>query len=455
MADGGWAGGPTPLLHEDASWLGTARHLVPGLLALLLVEALFYLWYRVALRRAQAINAPPRLSLEERNFLLHKMLSHAEEYGMWRQVQGWFLNKGRDAMHSPHEVGQDDLKDLVAWAFFYKHVEDLDADERAWMDFACDKIHDDFNLDQSLRPGRTGVVPVRHTLDHIYAIHRPLLLYAVIHFLYLLHGWVLRLRGFQYGRHHGLRYWYRFKSRRPTRQAATCGEADAAASNGESEALAFFHGIGIGLALYVTLWTRFRQDDQIFFELPWISCNPFVRVPSSTEYSRWVVEALEAHGVDRCIAVGHSFGSLPVAWLIRQHPGKVSRCVLVDPVALFLNLPDVCVNFLYRQPRTMMGLVMKLFGAREFGIARTLMRHFFWTDSVLFPEMLPAHSSIILMGKDRVLPVRDIYTSAKKVPSLKVLVMEGLDHGHFLVWPSAVATILGHVDGRDDDMKEL
>ena len=76
----------------------------------------------------------------------------------------------------------------------------------------------------------------------------------------------------------------------------------------------------------------------------------------------------------------------------------------VDPVCILLNLPDVCVNFLYKRPRSLMGALLRVFGAREFGIARTLMRHFFWTDSVVFPEMLPEGSSVILMGKDKLLP---------------------------------------------------
>jgi len=413
------------------------------LLAWLFAEALFYVWYRVELRRAQAVNAPPRASVEDRDFVLSKMLLHAEDYGMWRQVQGWFLTKDRDSMHSPHEVGTDDLADLIAWAFFYKKQECLDKEESSFVDCVCKKIASDFHLDQNMRPGRTGVVSVRHTLDTIHAIHRPLLFYVAIQLLYSLHGLLLRARGFRRGHHKGLRYWYRLP-----RADHGCGspEEDGVES---AEPLAFFHGIGLGLLLYLPLLLRLQPRDQILFEMPWISMNPFADIPSSTDYAQWVVEALQAHCVPSCVALGHSFGSLPIAWLIRQHPGRISRCVLVDPVAIFLNLPDVCVNFLYKQPKTLTGKMLRLFGAREFGIARTLMRHFFWTDNVLFPEMLPPGSSVILMGNDRLLPVKDIYTSAAKLPRLRTTVIEGLDHGHFLVWPSATETILQHVAGGE------
>lgn len=320
------------------------------------------------------------------------------------------------------------------------------------MKFVCSKISSDFNLDQSLRPGRTGVVSVRHTLDTIHAIHRPLLFYMAIQLLYLLHGLLLRLRGFRRGHHEGLWYWYRLPNNQCESQPA--GDIRDADSEG-SQPLAFFHGIGLGLVLYLPLLLRLQPRNQVLFEMPWISMDPFSRIPSSTDYARWVVEALQMHGVKQCIALGHSFGSLPIAWLIRQHPGLISRCVLVDPVAIFLNLPDVCVNFLYKRPKSLSGKMMQLFGAREFGIARTLMRHFFWTDNVLFPEMLPSGSSIILMGNDRILPVKDIYTSAAKFPLLRTTVIEGLDHGHFLVWPSATKTILEHVGGKELKVEEL
>jgi len=123
----------------------------------------------------------------------------------------------------------------------------------------------------------------------------------------------------------------------------------------------------------------------------------------------------------------------------------LKQVILVDPVSIFLNLPDVCVNFLYKPPRTFSGFIMSWFGARELGIAKTLMRHFFWTDNVLFPEMLPADSSVVLMGKDGILPVRDIYTSVSKFPHVRQLVVDDMHHGQFLYCPSAMQAIMDHL----------
>jgi len=180
--------------------------------------------------------------------------------------------------------------------------------------------------------------------------------------------------------------------------------------------------------------------------MPWVSMNPFAAIATPQEYSTNVAEVLDKHGIKRCVLVGHSFGSLPLAWMLRRHPEYVARCVLVDPVCIFLNLPDVCVNFLYKKPRSFHGMVLRFLGSRELGIARCLMRHFFWTDSVLFPEMLPAGSSIVLGEHDHILPARDIYTSAVKCPNIDTVVLRGLDHGHFLMSFPAVRLIVRHIN---------
>lgn len=404
---------------------------------LFLAEVLFFLWFRVKLRQAQRLVPPPKVSLEDRNYILGQMLDHSKVHSMWDQVKGWYLNQEGEGVHSPHELGRLDLLELLAWAFFYKHLCDLDRVEMDWCEYASLKVIEDFGIDSKQRPERTGVRCIKHTLDQISAIHRPLVFYLAIFALRQVHGLILRARGFRRGRHQGLCYWHRLSQK----------SADDAGDGDGTEPLIFFHGIGLGLVMYEPLLLRLPSHQQVLFEMPWISMNPWAQVPSPQEYSQWVVEALQSHGIQRCVAFGHSFGSLPVAWLIRRYPRQISRTILVDPVAMYLNLPDVCVNFLYKKPRSLNGKMMQLFGAREFGIANTLMRHFFWTDSVLFPEMLPRGSSVILMEKDRILPVKAIYTASSQHPNIHTVVIPELDHGHFLVWPSAATTILDHVAG--------
>lgn len=411
----------------------------------LFFEMVFYAWYRGQVRRANVPTPPPRVTVQDRDWIWSKIMEHSEHHGLWRQVQGWFL---AEAQHSPGEVGRlpcsheeigyDNLLELMSWAFCYKRFEDLDEEEREWVLRRCEEgARDLANEGRVIAPGRTGVTCIRHTLDPVKSLHRPLLFYLLVALADALHGCLLRLQGFRRGRHQGLRYWYRV------------AKAPAAAGPVGSEELplVFFHGIGFGLAQYVLLIFGLRQRQQFLFETPWIAMRPWAPVPSSSEYAEWVVGALEElHGVREFVPFGHSFGSLAVAWLVRRYTERVPRCILVDPVPIFLNLPDLCANFLYRVPWDAFGGLIRVVAAREFGVARCLSRHFWWTECVLFPEMLPPGSSLTLMGEDHLLPADVIRCGAANIPGLRTTVVPGVDHWHFLFSMEAMDSILDEID---------
>eukprot|EP00450_Noctiluca_scintillans_P020565 CAMPEP_0194529830 /NCGR_PEP_ID=MMETSP0253-20130528/66616_1 /TAXON_ID=2966 /ORGANISM="Noctiluca scintillans" /LENGTH=436 /DNA_ID=CAMNT_0039374999 /DNA_START=8 /DNA_END=1318 /DNA_ORIENTATION=- len=386
-------------------------------------ELLFFIWFVIRLRDAQEQVEPLESTDAHRRVLLDQMLLHAGEYGILRQIEGWFDEFGPD-------VGQEDVSSLLAWAFFFKNMDDLDDKEREWVALVRRKFDEQFGLDHILAPGSTGAKLMRHTMDPVRAIHHPLLFYAIVHGAKIFTRCLLRSRGFRRSRHGDLHYWY-FVPDDPY----NC-----------EEPLIFFHGIGIGLFQYIPLLLKLPTDRaQFLFELEWISMNPLAVVPTSDAYARWVVEVLAHHDVTRCTGMGHSFGSLPITWLLRWYPGLLSRCVLLDPVAMLLNLPDVCMNCLYRRPKTALGWFIRFVYARELGLAKTFMRQFFWTEHVLFPNMLPRDSSVILMGEDCLLPVDEIYAATKRHTELNVEVFSGLDHAGFLRMPSVVHAIVDHL----------
>lgn len=410
----------------------------------LMLELVFYAWYVAQVHRANVPSPPPRVTAQERDWIWSKVMEHSEHHGLWRQVQGWFLAEDQ---HSPEEIGRlpcsheeigyDNLLELMSWAFCYKRFEDLDEEEREWvLRRTAEGAKALVSEGRAIAPGRTGAFCMRHTLDPVKSLHRPLLFYALVALADAFHGCLLRLQGFRRGRHRGLRYWYR----------APLAPCASAAAGGDELPLAFFHGIGFGLLQYMPLVFGLRQRQQFLFEMPWIAMRPLAKVPSSSEYADWVVEAMEAHGVQQFVPFGHSFGSLAVAWLVRRHADRVPRCILVDPVSVFLNLPDVCANFLYRAPWNAFGNLIRLVAAREFGVARCLSRHFWWTECVLFPEMLPPGSSLTLMGEDHILPADVVRSGAAKVPGLRTTVMPSMDHGHFLFSMEALDSILDEID---------
>lgn len=97
------------------------------------------------------------------------------------------------------------------------------------------------------------------------------------------------------------------------------------------------------------------------------------------------LEAIEnickIHGLDSGVmAVGHSFGSIVTGWLATAKPKLVAQAVFVDPVCFLLCLPDVCYNFLYRRPKTLIEYAIYYLFASETTINNALQRHFWWYE---------------------------------------------------------------------------
>ena len=65
--------------------------------------------------------------------------------------------------------------------------------------------------------------------------------------------------------------------------------------------------------------------------------------------------------------IGHSFGSIVVSWLVNNVPECVGSILLLDPVSVMLQEPDVAHNFLYRSPDqgSMIQAFFKYFVATE------------------------------------------------------------------------------------------
>merc|ERR1719240_1653518 len=106
--------------------------------------------------------------------------------------------------------------------------------------------------------------------------------------------------------------------------------------------------------------------------------------------------------------IGHSFGSVPVAWMVRRAPDMVQVATFIDPVCFLLVKPDVCYNFIYRAPTTPARLIMEFFAARELYTAHSLSRNFFWFENHLWAEELTMPSLVVLSGMDTIVPAHSV-----------------------------------------------
>jgi len=130
-----------------------------------------------------------------------------------------------------------------------------------------------------------------------------------------------------------------------------------------------------------------------------------------------------------------------MAWMAKKAPQHVSSMTFMDPVCFLLIKPDVCYNFMYREPADPTQLLINYFLAKELYIAHSLSRNFFWFQNQLWPEELPCPTLVVLNGRDSIVPAHSVrrYLMAHKqkrnVKSLRVLWFPDLGHGEINFGP--------------------
>jgi len=172
--------------------------------------------------------------------------------------------------------------------------------------------------------------------------------------------------------------------------------------------------------------------------------------------------------------IGHSFGSVVMAWVTKQSPELIRRATYLDPVVFLLCKSDVAYNFVYRVPQTATENLMQYFVARELYIAHSLGRNFVWHECILWPEDLttyPEGALVFLSGQDSIVPAHSVRRylecvkapttpgspsspSSQRVPAggrLDVLFYEDLGHAQFLLSAETMDDVItrafAHHDG--------
>lgn len=204
----------------------------------------------------------------------------------------------------------------------------------------------------------------------------------------------------------------------------------------------FIHGVGLNILPYYhfvqEMMAAAPHRTILLVSLPHISMMLHEHVPSSAEFVACISDMLSSWGFASAHFIGHSFGSLPLAWMVRRAPSLVRMATFIDPVCFLIIKPDVCHNFLYKKASTATQLLSQVLIARELFIAYSLSRNFFWFMNLLWPEDVTMPAVVALSGQDEIVPthsVRRYLTVYKKrhgLDSLKVLWFPDSAHGeHF------------------------
>ncbi|CAE7824240.1 CYP704C1 [Symbiodinium sp. CCMP2456] len=404
------------------------------------VEELLREWDTLKRVNSQSQNmAPAVLVSEKERMAFERAMDDAEMMALKHaEISGWFFDRRTGCRWSAARVAEicrGNLAEWMAWAFF--HCTPDEVPESRWPELV--QLVDEgavwagVDFPEGYNP---HVQAMRLTMDPIPSEHRPMLYYIVTALaLPVVTYYNLESLGFRKHKSGTLQYWLRRgrgKSAEPP--------------------IVFCHGVGVNLLPYehfiTELLRQVPKGKSIFLvSLPHISMRINEDVPSSAEMVACLRDMLASWEFDSAHFVGHSFGSIVVAWMCKNSKETVKVATFLDPVCFLLIKPDVCYNFMYRRPETPTQLLMHYFVARELFIAHSLSRNFFWYQNLLWPEELVMPTLVMLSGEDSIVPAHSVrryltgWLQQQSTDTLRLLWFPNLGHGEMNFGPVGLAAV--------------
>ncbi|EJF66356.1 hypothetical protein DICSQDRAFT_166050 [Dichomitus squalens LYAD-421 SS1] len=432
---------PLSIAYMCASWYYKHALYSPWIAIYAGLEASFYLLVFVPRNRLlqKAATHPPLPSREEREALFAKCFAQLRDE---TYATGWFY------FADSKLIRRENLLDWLSWAFFGTHPDGL---HEEWAEEIEGYLR---NIEQLLghktEDGRDHTVrAIKVSLDPVVTAYRPLLWYLTVAFIDTITTIQLHFKGFRhytYGSwmccfpprpltafsnkstHDGLIYWLR-----PHRSTA-------------KDPILLLHGIGIGLWPYVPFLQELADADPdvgiLATECLAISMHISAPPLSRPEMLAALTALLDVHSISRVVVAAHSYGTVHAAHMLRDPTlsARVSAWLFIDPIPFLLHQPSVAYNFVYRQPRTANEWQLWYFASRDPDIARTLARHFFWAENILWKEDIEGRNvAVVLSELDQIVDAKEVrqyltdeVTDEPKFrwqkEGLEVLWYRGIDH---------------------------
>ncbi|KAH7921054.1 hypothetical protein BV22DRAFT_756505 [Leucogyrophana mollusca] len=401
-----------------------------------LLEAFFYVCVYIPRHRylQKAAVHPPILSREERRALFEKCANYLTSADY---PSGWFFSL---------KFKRQNLAEWLLWALFSTtpdHCLHEWEEELAGYITAVENV-----LGRGLEPGHSAEARcMRLTFDPVVMLHRPFIWYMIVAFVDLVASLQLYTLGFC---HYPIRGWFKAFPPRlfPSySQKSVDGRLSYWYRPHRSKTklpVLFLHGIGIGLYPYIPFLSDFAARDPdvgiLVIEFMSISMHmtsaPYPSALTCSSISR----ILDSLNLQRVVVMSHSYGTVITSHMFHSPSlsPRIAATLLVDPIPFLLHLPDVAYNFVYRYPRTANEWQLWYFTSRDADISRTLSRHFFWADNVLWAEDLQGKAvTVVLSGADQIVNSEEVrkYLTGQGGMSehwsrdrLEVLFYPSLDH---------------------------
>jgi len=185
--------------------------------------------------------------------------------------------------------------------------------------------------------------------------------------------------------------------------------------------IAFVHGIGLGLIMYIPLIDALLETGRPIFlpEIPYVSGFRPWQSPNAVLQPAVVCGTMTAmlatHGYMRAAWMGHSYGTTWLSYLCKYAPHVVAAVLFLDPICFCLHVPRLTKSFVYMKPDP--GTISYMVRT-DVTINWTIQRSFPWAWVILFTEQIDFPASVFLSEKDALVPAKTIedYLRTKDVP---------------------------------------
>ncbi|CEG81834.1 hypothetical protein RMATCC62417_15985 [Rhizopus microsporus] len=323
-------------------------------------ELMFYIYFQITHNRMQRLTSGIAPTPRERSDVYTLCLEAIDQADTW--LPGWFTLANDLTKHPKFEdIYRDNLAEWLSWAFFNLPLESVLQDESTIQELheMINDFENKFHI--KLKEGyNENVVAYRLTLDPLLAYHRPLVFYVLVLFLTNIFGFVCQyLWGMKrFGPENRSTIWSLMDPQQSPYPSGHIGPEKVPYwfrdGNRRKKPIVFIHGIGGGLMCYITLVAKLvTLDAPIFFiELPFVAMNCVEEVPTAQETVRDIQQMLQRHGCTDAVFVGHSLGTSVISWAVKYIPKSVASTVFIDPICFMLHYNDICLNFVYRTPKT-------------------------------------------------------------------------------------------------------
>lgn len=162
---------------------------------------------------------------------------------------------------------------------------------------------------------------------------------------------------------------------------------------GEGEPIVLVHGMGCSVYSWRKLIPLLSDEYKVYaFDLPGFGLSD---KPADYDYSlksqgEFVIDFLDAIGIDKAILLGHSMGGVIVGYATANHPERVTKLILNNPGYYSGGAPEFLKYLFFPLDR----ISSRMFFNRDF--EREMLKIMYYDDSLATDETIDAY---LLAGK--------------------------------------------------------